>query len=169
MRWRTKNVREMILGSLLLTGFAVQADEPGIGIKQMNDREYREAGLCKLNEDELAALNRWIGERHALPLRDCPPDKAHEEADVATAGGGRFAQANQEPREFRSRIDGPFRGWTGETQFRLENGQVWQQRTRGRYFRKLDSPEVLLIRTQLGFWKLRVIDTGKSVLVKRLI
>ena len=169
MRWRTKNVRRMILSALLLTGFAAHASEPAVATKQMNDSEFREAGLHKLSPDELAALNRWIGEAYTPPTVDGQPDAAGDEAVAATAGGARFdPSVSQEPREFRSRIVGQFKGWMGDTRFRLENGQVWQQRTRGRYYRKLDSPEVLLIRTRLGFWKLQVLDTGKAVGVKRI-
>ncbi len=69
--------------------------------------------------------------------------------------------------ELVSRISGDFSGWDGETVFRLENGQVWRQRLRGRYFYSgPPQPEVRITRNYLGFYKLTVVETGKSIGVK---
>ncbi len=44
----------------------------------------------------------------------------------------------------RTRIVGEFRGWDGDTVFRLENGQVWRQRLPGQWSYRASDPEVEL-------------------------
>jgi hypothetical protein len=69
---------------------------------------------------------------------------------------------------FTTRIVGQFVGWQNKTRFRLENGQVWQQRTTSKYRYKAENPEVRLSRNFLGFWEMEIVDTGRSVGVKRI-
>ena len=63
-----------------------------------------------------------------------------------------------------ARISGSFDGWEGDTLFHLDNGQVWRQRLSGHYrYRGPANPEVRISRNWLGFYKLTVVETGKSV------
>lgn len=91
--------------------------------------------------------------------------------ETAGRDGGLFAfleSSDDAANTFRSRIDGKFEGWRGETYFRLENGQVWQQRRQGVFLADLDSPEVILRRNRLGFYAMEVPAAGETVLVKRI-
>jgi len=45
-----------------------------------------------------------------------------------------------------SRIDGEFEGWDGETVFRLQNGQIWQQTSYAYRYHYAYSPRVTIIR-----------------------
>jgi len=126
---------------------------PGIE-KLMSPEEYSAAGLDQLSTGELEALNAWLlrytaGESEILRVKN-------EEVREA-----------QKDFELVSRISGDFSGWDGETVFQLENGQVWRQRLRGRYFYSgSPQPEVRITRNYLGFYKLTVVETGKSIGVK---
>jgi hypothetical protein len=52
----------------------------------------------------------------------------------------------------QSRIVGPFTGYTGRTIFTLENGQRWAQSQRdSRYFPKIDSPPVVIVKAGFGY------------------
>jgi len=50
-----------------------------------------------------------------------------------------------------SRIDGEFSGWKGETIFKLENGQIWQQANYAYMYTYKYRPRVLIFRTHRGY------------------
>jgi hypothetical protein len=68
----------------------------------------------------------------------------------------------------RTRIVGEFRGWEGNTVFRLENGQTWKQRLPGRWFHKAMSPEVELRKNMMGYWVLRLVEADRAIGVTRI-
>lgn len=68
------------------------------------------------------------------------------------SGGARSREtpktASQEVIE--SRIDGEFSGWEGDTIFKLQNGQIWQQASYAYKYSYKYSPKVLIVRTGAG-------------------
>jgi hypothetical protein len=74
----------------------------------MTAGEFNAAGLDKLSSQELAVLNQWLG-------------KFTQQILQAAQGGGSCSSV------IESQIDGTFQGWSGETVFKLTNGQIWQQ------------------------------------------
>ena len=62
-----------------------------------------------------------------------------------------------------ARIVAPFSGWSGQTLFRLDNGQVWRQRIKGRYMFDGDDTRVVITRNFLGYYNLTLVSTGRSV------
>ena len=68
----------------------------------------------------------------------------------------------------RSRIDGRFDGWSGKTLFRLQNGQVWQQRISGVWRHLEESPEVEIRKNLLGLWEMELINARRQVGVRRI-
>jgi len=74
----------------------------------------------------------------------------------------------EKPDQVRARIDGNFDGWRGDTLFVLDNGEIWKQRLQGQYFYSAERPEILITRNLLGFYSMEVLETGKSVGVKRV-
>jgi len=138
---------------------AIRAAEPTLDITRiMTPEEFQAAGLDKLEAAELEALNRWILQ---YTVRDAPQVRQHDPTVRQQVRGG-------DAGVLRSRILGSFRGWSGDTVFRLEDGQVWQQRLPGNYFHRAESPEVELRRNALGFWELRIVATNRAVGVKRI-
>lgn len=73
-----------------------------------------------------------------------------------------------QPDLIRSRIDGTFKGWRGKTRFRLENGEIWQQRQSSTYITTLESPEVVIRKGRMNFYTMEVPATGRKVHVKRI-
>jgi hypothetical protein len=70
-----------------------------------------------------------------------------------------------------ARVLPPFTGWEGQTEFRLDNGQVWRQRLPGRYVHKggLESPtEVVITRNFFGFFVMTVPSSGRGTGVERI-
>lgn len=126
------------------------------GIKAlMTPEEYEAAGLERLSPDERAALNQFLIRYTAQDA----PTMLREDKQVK--------QAAQE-QEIVSVIKPPFSGWSGNTVFQLENGQVWQQRRRGNYKYLGSNPKVLISRNFMGFYRMELLENGQTVQVKRL-
>ena len=145
----------LILLSSLGLAAAWAADKPFPGIQQlMSPEDFQASGLDKLSKDELQALDKWLlqytaGEAALLREDNTEVRKAVKEA------------------EFVTRITGDFKGWSGETIFRLENGQVWRQRLQGKYrYSGPPNPEVRIKRNFLGFYMMTLVEADKSIGVK---
>jgi hypothetical protein len=156
----------------------------------MTPEERRAAGVDQLTPaqqaalDEVAARYAREGARQAVEVvkaetsealrqaREQAKAEAKAEAAVETrkkkaANAGLAARDDDET--IHTRITGDFRGWTGVTVFRLDNGQIWQQTDKeSRFFPKMVNPEVELIPTKWTGWKLRLVSEGLWVRVNRI-
>ncbi len=127
----------------------------------MTPEDFKASGLEKLTDAERKRLSEWV-ERYregkfSGPQVQKPPSQWTEEEKQAERD---FAiVANVIPR---------FRGWSGKTTFRLDNGQTWQQRMPGRLKYSGASSEVSITKNIMGGYVLEHVDTGRSVLVKRV-
>ena len=146
----------LALVSVPLCGL-VWADGPDIR-KLMTPEEFEAAGLDKLSPAEIEALNRWVVRYTAHEAPEVRRQDVVVKAEAAKA----------DEAGIKTRIAGEFTGWDGDTIFRLQNGQIWKQRLDGRWHYRADSPEVELHKNLMGFWVLKVVETGKSIGVKRL-
>ncbi len=74
--------------------------------------------------------------------------------------------------KLEARLVGDFTGWSGNTVFRLDNGQVWQQRknyiTNYRPRDPIPAPRVTITKGWFGGYDLRVEGVKRSVQVKRI-
>jgi len=141
--------------ALLNTPESAAEDFPGLE-RLMTVEQFRRTGLPKLSDSELEALNEWLIEYTA------------GDAEVLQGSSAAVREAEKNI-EIDSRISGDFTGWDGDTIFSLDNGQVWQQRLSGRYpYRGPANPAVRISKNFLGFYKMTVLESGKSVGVKRL-
>ena len=127
---------------------------PGIQ-KLMSEEEYQAAGLDKLSADERAALNRWLVNYTAAEA----PAMLRTNPEVIAA---------EESIRIESHIKQPFDGWSGETLFYLENGQVWRQRLPGRYMHRGEDTAVVIDKNFFGFYQMTVTSTDKTVGVSRV-
>lgn len=66
-----------------------------------------------------------------------------------------------------SRIDGDFEGWTGETIFKLQNGQIWQQSSYNYWYHYAYSPKVLIYKSGTGY-KMQLDGYDRTISVIRL-
>ncbi len=148
-------MRTWILTAGLLVVAATTAageDFPGIE-KLMSAEEYRAAGLDKLSPAERAALNQWLITYTAVEA----PAMLRESETVKEV---------EQAHEIEANINQPFEGWSGETLFYLDNGQVWRQRLRGRHVYRGDDTRVVIKKNAFGFYRMTHLATGKSVGVK---
>lgn len=78
-----------------------------------------------------------------------------------------FAQSAACARAIESQIDGTFEGWSGETIFKLTNGQIWQQAEYAYTYHYAYRPEVIIYPVR-GGCRMKVEDLRETILVKRL-
>lgn len=143
--------------------------------ERMTGREFRDAGLHKLTEEELAFLNRWIQSRSLAEgeVPDWIGDRAAARPDdpAAAAGpaGDRRGFADGDRSEINSRLRGSFSGWRGDGVFELENGMVWEQAESGVFaVPTLENPEVRIRPGMFGAWHLQVAGYNTRVRVRRV-
>lgn len=128
----------------------------------MTPEDFEASGLSKLSEAERVHLSVWL-ERYRQgavvgPEVQKPPSQWSEEERRAE-------------REFQitAKVVPSFRGWSGKTVFRLDNGQTWQQRMASQKFRyNGGSSEVVISKNMLGGYVLEHVESERSALVKRV-
>lgn len=155
----------------------------------MTAREFHATGLDKLSPDELAALNAWLASyaahapaaatsTHPAAAPSVSPEPAvavvaaptpAPPASTADSFGKSMIAPKpaEEPKRIETRILGTFTGWTGNTVFKLENGQVWKQADSRSYQTHLENPEVVIKKLMLGYL-LTLPGQSASVFVKRI-
>jgi hypothetical protein len=115
---------------------------PGVQ-KAMTPEDFEAAGLSKLEPAERAKLDEFIRNYVAV---------SNDRVATAAVDEAIKQKKVQPPEVIQSRIVGPFTGYTGRTIFTLENGQRWAQSQRdSRYFPKIDSPPVVIVKAGLGY------------------
>lgn len=120
----------------------------------MNVATFRKAGLHKLTEPELKALNDWLAEYTKSVVKHVS-DKAPALASTPA------------PAVIETCIDDEFEGWDGDTIFKLCNGQIWQQEEYAYTYHYAYRPDVLIVKTATGY-KMKVEGVSDSIRVKRL-
>ena len=118
--------------------------------KLMTTSEFKTCGLEKLSEEELRQLNTWL-QSYTLRVSEI------------------VGQANSPstPDVIESHISGDFEGWDGETIFKLDNGQIWQQSSYAYTYHYSYHPEVTIYKTSGGY-KMKVGGVEKMIYVRRL-
>lgn len=118
------SIRTLALATLLACTAPValaQTAQPAIE-KQMTPEEFKAAGLGKLNPDELAHLNTWLGRTLDTETAKAAADAKQK---VEHESRGFFNFGSEEP--ITGRMSGEFHGFGKSKIYTLENGQVWQQ------------------------------------------
>ena len=146
-----------IAGILLIVSISGLGTQDAKGVNQvlqikklMTPSEFKLCGLEKLSPEELARLDTWL-QLYTLRV-----------AQVLTR-----EPSPSTPDIVKSRIEGTFEGWEGDTIFKLENGQIWQQSSYADTYHYAYRPQVLIYKTD-GHYKMKVEGVDKTIYVKRL-
>ena len=163
----------------------LQSAENGLE-KLMTSEEFQRTGMHKLNQDELRALEAWFRDhpggldstKDSVPAAGATAVSVAEPANASVKAAADQAEENfgfpePRPREeeravLRAEILPPFRGWSGKTTFRLDNGQVWKQRSSGHHTYTGDDYRVVISKNAMGFYEMRLLAADRSVGVKRV-
>lgn len=156
MTWR------ILAASLFLTfAFTAAAQAGDTPLKErMGEQEFRAAGLHKLSDDELAALEAWLEGR----------DRGDNQAAAEPETDQRGFEEESGRSTIESRIVGTFSGWKGRgTTFELENGMVWRVDEDDRFItREIENPRVEVRPGAFGTWRLHIEDHRTWARVRRV-
>lgn len=142
--------------------------------EQMNGKEFTAAGLEKLSPAELAALNEWI-RSHSVATLDAPKSTGAAAAPAVVTGTGddrgfeiqKMQDSDRTP--ITSKLVGEFKGWDGQTVFKLENGMIWEQADKDKFFIKaVQNPMITIEPGAFKTWKLTVEGYSSHCKVKRI-
>ena len=147
--------------ALLLTCGIVQGQAPTTSLptidQLMTPEQFAASGLQKLTPAERQALNTWL----QTYTRTVAQLVASNQTPVAPAATQASASA------IESRIDGEFNGWDGETIFKLQNGQIWQQSSYAYMYHYAYAPKLVIFRSG-PLYKMQVEGVSGSIYVRRL-
>ena len=109
-----------LLASLGLNGATQRSS--GLRIEDvMTAEELKDSGVSALTVQQRKALNEWLN-RYTQTVLAVASNQAPARPPPPTRSIGSDCSPAVE-----STIAGDFNGWDGETIFKLDNGQIWQQ------------------------------------------
>lgn len=104
----------------------------------------------------------------APPTEAPPPRTTAPAAEDFGAEQTRRAPDKSGPNSIRTTIEGYFEGFTGGTEIRLANGQLWIQTDAARLPVKMRDPEVVIEKGFFGGYRLSVEGLNRSIRVRRV-
>ncbi|MAS22006.1 MAG: hypothetical protein CMN49_03620 [SAR116 cluster bacterium] len=181
----------VVTSSMMTFPLGAQA-EPG-GLKDMMSPEERQkSGVDTLTAEQRQFLSEWLLENYARnPAKvvsspatapDTSPQQAASneatadtiEAEIDRRVAARLADNRASEKKpasdssFEARLTGNFTGWSGKTVFRLDDGQVWRQRSAANYRHRGTDMRVKFKKNWMGGWEMTVVSSGKTVLVSKV-
>lgn len=135
--------------------FAQQAE----GLQQrMSAADFKAAGLDKLNPQELAHLDAWMAAHPVVKTRM-----------VSSSGKPVFYADDAKRQKIDTHIKGRFGGWQGQSEFTLDNGQVWKQSSSDApQCMNSENPKVKLKPSLFGAWLMYVDGCNGDAHVERV-
>ena len=186
--WRY--LAKLALVAPLLTAVIASADTAYQPLERaMTDEERVRSGVGSLTSKQRQYLNDWLKARYSeaasvdsqervttrtnsLPK---PGKQTAIDEEIERRVAEELATRKEQDREantirgpFDAMLIGDFTGWRGKTGFRLDNGQVWRQRSSSQYRHRGDDYRVKFDKNWMGGWEMTVISSGKSVLVSKV-
>jgi hypothetical protein len=130
-------------------------------LEVMTPSEYLNSGLKKLTPVELKNLDKWLN-RYTNKIIDVvtkeePRSITKSHAVPSTKSDG----------VIESKIEGDFEGWEGETIFKLDNGQIWQQSSYAYTYHYAYRPDVIIYKVG-SVYKMKVEGVDSTIYVRRL-
>ena len=125
--------------------------------KLMSHDEFTKAGLSKLSDEEIKALDEWL-QTYTAQVAKAVVAKSSPVASGGVAASGDVIETH---------IDGDFEGWDGDTVWKMDNEQIWQQSSYAYHYHYAYHPQVLIYRASAG-WKMKVEGDSEEVSVKRI-
>lgn len=171
------------------TGLASASESENIE-RVMSPEERLKSGVDTLTTKQRQFLNDWLrenfGRRAESVVNKTTADERSELWEQGTDVGARpeaieaevdrrvaAKLANNRERErsesaFEARLTSDFTGWAGKTIFKLDNGQVWRQRSSANYHHRGSDRRVKFKKNWMGGWEMTVVSSGKTVLVRKV-
>jgi hypothetical protein len=160
-----KDMKRTIPIALLAPIWILCGQNSTLKIEQfMTPQELQQTGVSLLSPQQREALNRWLFSytmRVAAAAASVEPKQPNARTPSARATGSYCAPA------IESTISGEFKGWSGDTIFKLDNGQIWQQAEYEYTYSYAYRPNVTIYQTSSGC-RMKVEDKEETILVRRI-
>jgi hypothetical protein len=157
--------RKMFIFTLMFLGVGAvglaiaQKTEFSLTIDQvMTPDEMHESGVAALNATQKRALNDWLNRYTTQVFRISRQQSGNAETEPVRSSCSPAIESS---------ISGEIEGWSGDTIFKLNNGQIWQQASYDYTYFYAYQPDVTIYQTSAGCL-LKVEDETDTVLVKRI-
>jgi hypothetical protein len=154
------SLRTSLLGLILALGtigFAAAQRPPLLTVdKVMTPQEMRDTGIFALSPIQKQAFNEWLNRYSVKVFRVGSQEQTTDSS----------ARSSCSP-AVESNISGEIEGWDGDTIFKLDNGQIWQQAGYDYTYFYAYHPDVTIYPTTAGC-RMKVEDETGTVLVKRI-
>jgi len=171
-------MKKLLLFTLILSiHFVAHAQDAFSTLEErMSGKEFKETGLSKLTDEELATLNEWVRSHSVATLENAAAHAAAQGVAVDAASDARGFE-NQAKRKddgnddtIHSNIVGTFTGWAGDsTVFTLDNGMVWKQvENESFHVRATENAAITIKKGLMGGWRLSMVGYNNTVRVKRI-
>jgi hypothetical protein len=183
----------VVTSSMMTFPQGAQASEPRSVEDMMSVEERLKSGVDTLTAEQRQFLSEWLRENYIRnPAKvvsqsvETAPDKSPQqpasneaavdeiEAEIDRRVAARLAgnrASEKKPASdssFEARLTGNFTGWSGKTIFRLDDGQVWRQRSAANYRHRGTDMRVKFKKNWMGGWEMTVVSSGKTVLVRKV-
>jgi len=149
--------------------------------ERMSGKEFKETGLVKLTDEELAMLNNWLRRHSVATLENASARQTFRQVDSGTIPlstndkrglGYLGVKSNHDPDDkvIFGTIAGTIDGWSKKgTLFKLTNGMIWEQTERDTFsIQPVGNPEVTITKNSLGNWHFSIVGHDAEVRVKRI-
>ena len=125
----------------------------------MSAQELRDTGISTLTVAQRQALNEWLN-RYTLRVLRTALKEGQTASEVPSS------RTSCSP-AIESTISGEIEGWGGDTIFKLDNRQIWQQAEYDYTYFYAYRPDVTIYQTSAGC-RMKVEDETETVLVRRI-
>jgi len=176
-------MKKLLLFTLILSIHSAAHSQEAFSTleERMSGKEFKETGLSKLTDEELAKLNEWARRHSVATLENAAARPAAAGTTVIATNAG----AKSDPRglenqpklkgddlgnTIHSNIVGTFSGWSGnDTMFTLANGMIWKQAEGSTFTVKAtENAEITIKKGMFNSWRLSMVGYNKTVRVKRI-
>jgi len=165
-------MKNLFLTSLFLIFSTSLAAQPAFSSleEQMTGKEFTATGLDKLSPAELDALNEWIRGRSLATLDQAKPMASGTVGGSSDDRGFEVQKMQEMDRSpITGRLVGSFTGWDGQTIFKLDNGMIWEQADKDKFFIKaVENPVVTIEPGAFKTWRLSVEGYSSECRVERI-
>ncbi len=126
----------------------------------MTQQEMHDTGVSTLTASQRQALNDWLS-RYTMKILQIAAQQVSPNSNTFSSVPSSCSPA------IETTVSGEIEGWSGDTIFKLDNGQIWQQAEYDYTYFYEYRPDVTIYQTSAGC-RMKVEDETDTVLVKRI-
>jgi len=127
----------------------------------MTPQELKDSGVSNLTTAQKKAFNEWLNRYTSTVV-----SVAHTQQATAPTPARSEVRSGCSP-AIESNLAGEFNGWEGETIFKLDNGQIWEQAEYAYTYSYSYRPEATIYQVD-GGCRLKAEDEDETIMVRRI-